>query len=81
MTRDERERIRTNLLGDHLVRKCLAGFLHQELRNVHGADIPSVELERALRQYVMSIDRYLELAEQLFDTVDTMRKGVGEQPS
>jgi len=66
---DERRRILTHRLNDILVRRMLAGFLHQELRIIRGVDIPAPLLVSALTDYVRAVDEHLIEAEALYAKV------------
>jgi hypothetical protein len=61
-----RIRIRTNDLADDLVQKTLAGFLHQELRNVHGVSVSHADIHKALTAYVQAVGLILDVAADIF---------------
>lgn len=65
---EELRRIKTNDLNDELVRISLAGWLHQELRNLHGIDVNTQELFGAITEYIKAIPRGIATAADLIDS-------------
>jgi hypothetical protein len=62
ITEDDKQRIRTHDLNDNIVRTMLSGYLHQELRNIHGIYLTPNALHRALDAYVRNVERALDEA-------------------
>ena len=65
---EQLRRIKTNDLNDELVRISLAGWLHQELRNIHGVEIDTQELFGAISEYVEAIPSKIALAADLVES-------------
>lgn len=74
LTLDERRALMSGNLEQGIVRMALAGFLHQELRNVHRVNIPPEQIERCLVTFVQALDTQLRNAEALLDAGVRPRK-------
>ena len=81
LTGDERKILRAHLLRDSMVQTALAGFLYQELLNVHGVQhVKPQDLKLAIRKYVVGVDTLLGDAESLLAAGVRPRNWSGEAP-
>lgn len=61
-------RIKTNDLKDEFVRTALAGYLHQELRNIHGFVVAPDRLYDAITKYAVLAPNLMPTAADLLDS-------------